>query len=187
MTATRITPMLIGADGARWDVVIRPYDPRPKKGGRGILVVAGLLGFIFVVSHAGHYLNSDDSAATTITTVTASAVPPERTAAPATTDNPTTTPADPTTDPPAPVAGADAGTDYGSTHAAAICATLTENQSLNGNQSFDGIMSAAGKAVTDGLSAYQAGEALATAVGTTCPQFVPLIAAFAHMGTTTAV
>jgi hypothetical protein len=85
MTAVRMIGLPIAAGDmiAGGTLIIRPYDPRPKRGhgGRGIiLLVAGLLGFIFVVSHAQHYLNSDESP----NTIIASAVPPERTAAPAT-------------------------------------------------------------------------------------------------------
>jgi hypothetical protein len=124
------------------------------------LVVACLLAFVFVVSHAQHYLNSDESP----NTIIASAVPPERTAAPATTP----------TDPPA-----DAGTVYGSAHAADVCSVLTDYPSVGG---ILGI--AQGITQRDGLSPYQAGEAVGTAVYKSCPQFVPLLTAFAHMGST---
>jgi hypothetical protein len=83
------------------------------------------------------------------------------------------------------VAGADAGTDYGNAHADALCSKLAENPS------FDGVLAARTPTIGDSiekgdLSPYQAGEALGTAVGTTCPQYVPLIISFAHRGTTLA-
>jgi hypothetical protein len=167
MIATRIPLIAAG------DMILRPYDPRPpKKGGRWILLVVVLLGFIFVVVSRAH-LNSDDSAATIVTTVTAPSVPP---AAAATTADPTAT----SDDPPAPQASTDPGSIYGITHADALCSALAANPSQ------DGVMGAAGEAMNSGgLTAYQVGEALATAVYTSCPQFVPLLTAFAHARSTT--
>jgi hypothetical protein len=148
--------MLIGADAAelaRWDVVVRPYDPRKKgRGGLLILLAAGLLAFIFVVSH---YLDSDGSAATIITTVT---VPP-------------ITPADPT---------ADAGTDYGRAHADSLCSTLAEYPSFDGIMA-----TAAEAMQGGGLSAYQGAEALGVAVDTSCPKYLPLLTRFMNRGSTT--
>jgi hypothetical protein len=165
---------------AAGDMIIRPYDPRrPKKGsgGRGILLVAGLLAFVWVVSHCSHSLNSDESPNTIIATVTASAVPPERTAAPATTDNPTPT---------APQAGTDAGTDYGTTHGAELCSALAENPT------FDGIEALPTPTLGDSIEKYDLGpggmgEAVGTAIRDTCPQYVPLATAFGRMGNTMAV
>ncbi len=81
----------------------------------------------------------------------------------------------------APLAGADAGTDYGDSHADAVCSTLTAYPSTGG---LAGVAQAIHE--LDGLSYYQAGEAIGEAVYTQCPQFVPLITAFARTGTTQA-
>ena len=77
----------------------------------------------------------------------------------------------------APAAVADAGTDYGNTHAAAVCSELGAQPTL------DGVNSVAEQLSTqDGLSLYQAGEAVGTAVFAQCKQYVPLITAYAHHG-----
>jgi hypothetical protein len=81
----------------------------------------------------------------------------------------------------APLASADVGTDYGDTHAGPVCSTLAQYPSFGG---LTGIAQAIHE--LDGLSYYQAGEAIAEAVYTQCPQFVGLIQAFTHAGTTQA-
>ena len=87
-------------------------------------------------------------------------------------NNPTTTPADPTADP---------GTDYGNAHADALCSTLIRYPSFGG---INGIAEAIHE--RDGLSPFQAGKAIGTAVYAHCPQFIPLITAFGRLGTTLA-
>lgn len=81
----------------------------------------------------------------------------------------------------APLAGADTGTDYGDTNAQQVCSVLADYPSFGG---ITGIAQAIHE--MDGLSYYQAGEAIAEAVYTVCPRFIPLIQAFTHAGTTQA-
>lgn len=77
------------------------------------------------------------------------------------------------------VAHATPAYDYGTANAANVCSTLTNVPSVGG---VGGIVEAMHE--LGGLTYEQSGEAILTAVYTSCPQFMPLITAFEHMGPT---
>jgi len=81
----------------------------------------------------------------------------------------------------APLATADTGTDYGDTHAWAVCSTLEQYPSVGG---IAGV--AEGMHELSDLTYDQTIEAIEEAIHTQCPRFTGLIEAFTHAETTQA-
>lgn len=69
-------------------------------------------------------------------------------------------------------AKADTASDYATRNAPRICLTLDAYPST------DGVIGIAAVMVKDGLTSREAGEALAVAVYSDCPRFVPVLEAF---------